>query len=126
LCTSPLSPSDRQRLRNLLRALQLLLLIHDFAPEVVKIFWLGFLLGLVGVERVEFPTIANPDLRRGERRSGIVFLLDRFRRLGKEVVDVLIGVPDRVLLSVVVVEDCRCAKLCRSGIGVSLCHHTGR
>lgn len=113
-------------MRNLLRALKLLLLIYDFAPEVVQVFRLGFLLDLVGVERVQFAAIANPDLRRGERRSGIVFLLDRFRRLGKEVVDVLIGVPDRVLLSVVVVEDCRCAKLCRSGLRVSLCHHTGR
>lgn len=112
MCPPPLSPSDRQCLRNLLRALQLLLLIYNFAPEVVKVFWLGFLLDLVGVERVQFATIANPDLRRGERGSGVVFLLDGLRRLGKEVVDVLISVPDCILLSVVVVEDCRCAKLC--------------
>lgn len=123
MCPSPLSPSDRQCLRNLLRALKLLLLIYDFTPEVVQVFWLGFLLDLVGVERVQFATIANPDLRRGERGSGIVFLLDRFRRLGKEVVDVLIGVPYCVFLSVVVVEDCRCAKLCSSGIGISLPPH---
>ena len=126
LCAPPLSSSDRERLRNLLRALKLLLLIDDFAPEVVKVLRLGFLLGLVGVECVQFATIANPDLRRGERRSSIVFLLDGFCRLGKEVVDVLIGVPDRVLLGVVVVKDCRCAKLCHRGSVSAFCHHTGR